>query len=209
MRTRSRLFIVALSAIAVLGVAVGTASANRLENSASAGGFKIVWSALKFEGSGFSVTCPVTLEGNFSAQTIVKRAGTTMGSVTGAALNAAGCTGGSATVLTETLPWTVAYNSYSGTLPTITRVTQNMIGASFRIHPSGGPECLARTETAEPARGIATVSGTEARELEADPTAEIGTTGGFLCTFSSKGHFSGTGTLTQRNGTGHPQVRLI
>ena len=60
------------------------------------------------------------------------------------------CASGSATLLTETLPWHVQYASFAGTLPNITAVRYNIIGFARRIREIIGLTCLFRSTTAEP-----------------------------------------------------------
>ncbi|HXE45700.1 MAG TPA: hypothetical protein VN635_10925 [Conexibacter sp.] len=206
MRNRSKLLLAALSAIALLGMAVGVASARNLEVSNSEAGFRIIWSDLKLEAAGREADCPVTLEGTFERRTFSKLATTNVGRVTEAAVGT--CIRGRATVLRETLPWEVRYSSFAGTLPNISSVNLNLIRASFRVNIEG-IECLARTEANQPARGNAIVSGGEIRTFEAERNAGITTTGGFFCSISGAAHFSGNGTATTREGAATTRIRLI
>ena len=204
MRTRSKLLLAAVAATALLGIAVSSASANRLEIPNWEKGFKLTWSALTLEAGGSRIVCPVTLEGGFSAHTIVKRARTSIGTVTRAARGT--CTEGTATILTETLPWDVEYSSYGGTLPTIESVTLLLIRASFRA--TNGITCLAGTEAGEPGRGRSRITANEISSLEADPSALIGVSGGFFCEFGTKAHFAGTATAKTSEGA-NIRIRLI
>ena len=205
MHTRSKLLIAAVAATALLGIAVSSASANRLEIPNWEKGFRLTWSALTLEASGIKIVCPVTLEGGFSAHTFVKRARTFIGTVTRAARGT--CTEGLATILTETLPWDVEYSSYGGTLPNIESVTLLLIRASFRV--SNGPfTCLTMLEVNEPGRGISRIVSGEISSLEADPIAPIGVNGGFFCEFGTKAHFAGTATAKTSEGA-NIRIRLI
>jgi hypothetical protein len=209
MRNRSKLLMAAFAAAVLLAIAVGSASATHLEIPNSANGFKITWNPLTMRAGTSTIKCPVTLEGSFAASTYVKRTGLRVGAVTGASVNNAGCTEGHATLLTARLPWAITYQSFSGTLPTITGITLNLIEMEFQLEV-GGISCLMRTGTERPFRGIANVTGgAEIRTFEADPTARFETSGGFFCSFSGELSFSGTGTATSRTTTEAIRIRLI
>jgi len=207
MRTRSKLLMAAIAAIAVLGTAVTSATASRLEVPNFERGFRIQWTALTLEAAGVRIVCPVTLSGSFSARSIVKRAGERIGAVTAAAVGS--CTEGAATALTETLPWEVTYNSFEGTLPSITGVRLNLVRSSFQAS-NGGITCLARTEVSRPARGIARVASGAVTGFRADETATISTTGGFFCTLGGPAHFAGEATFIRTSEGGSAiELRLI
>lgn len=71
-----------------------------------------------------------------------KVAGTTIGRVTRATVGSP-CTGGSATILQETLPWDLEYRSFAGTLPNITLIDQGIEGFAMSVDESGiVPACL-------------------------------------------------------------------
>jgi len=208
MRTRSKLLMAAIAAIALLGMAVSAASARNLENPRFEKGFRIVWTPLTLEAGGRSIRCNVTLEGTYERSSIAKLAGNRIGRVTSA--NAGECTRGTATALRETLPWEVTYNSFTGTLPVIRTVTQNLIRSSFKAEVEG-IACLAQTRTEQPARGIATVeSGGAITGYRADESALIETTGGFFCSFGGPSHFAGAASsITVRGGAEAQTIRLI
>src|SRR5262245_54186380 len=114
MRTRSKLLLAGLTATIVLGAAVSTAYAGNL--SVSEAGVRIVWTPLSLEAAGQVIACPVTLEGTFHRRSIVKRRGALIGAITRAIVRggrAAGeCTGGTATALTNRLPWHITYEGF-------------------------------------------------------------------------------------------------
>lgn len=196
MRNRSKLLLMGLTAAMLLSIGVGSASANRLSTNATAQ--RIVWTPLTFASTGGSVIrCNVTLEQRFHSATIAKVRGSLIGFITAA--NVAACSGGAVTVLTATLPWHVRYNSFTGTLPSLTGVNFDLIGTAFRIQPTGSIACLARSTVENPARGTAVISGGRVTGLRADPTATIPLEG-FFCAFGGEGTFSGTGTVS-RSGT--------
>jgi len=208
MRTRSKLLIAAIAAIALLGMAVSAASARNLEVSNSANGFRITWNPLTLEAAGLEARCPVTLEGTFERSSIAKRTTENIGRVTGAAVGT--CTRNRATALTETLPWEVRYSSFAGTLPNITSVSMNLIRASFRANLEG-IECLAASRAEQPAGGIATIgAGGAITGFRADETRGIETTGGFFCTIGGRARFAGSAsTITARSSTAAISIRLI
>jgi len=208
MRTRSKLLLAAISATALLGLAIGTASARNLEISNSASGFRITWNPLRIQAGGREALCPVTLEGTFAAGTIAKRAGASLSRVTGA--NVGTCTRNTATLLRETLPWEVQYSSFTGTLPVITTVSLNIIRMSFNVNLEG-IACLAPSRTEQPVGGIATVEASgRIIGLRADETRTIETTGGIFCTIGGPASFAGEArTITARASTAAVTIRLI
>jgi hypothetical protein len=217
MHTRTKLVLGALAAAMLLAFAVGTASANRL--SISERNFLIRWAPLTLASTaGSSIRCSVTLDGSFHSSTITKTTGLLIGYITTATIagtsgngREAVCTGGTATVLRETLPWHVQYNGFTGTLPRITGVNLLLIGASFRVDPEGSfePACLARTEALHPSRGIAELNaGGEIRNLRPDETALIPLSGGFGCSIA-EGSFSGPSTVQNAANTANITIRLI
>jgi hypothetical protein len=155
MRNRIRAALAAFLGALVLTFAVGAASARNLSYSSQT--YRIIWSSLTFSESGgnFPIACPVTLEGSFHSRTFAKVTGLLAGYITRAAVNNVGCTEGQATILTETLPWHVTYQSFTGTLPRINSVRYNLIGAAFQVEPTFGIVCLARTSATFPAAGDA------------------------------------------------------
>jgi len=199
MTYKSTKIIVALAAALTLAVAVGLASANRLSYSHQS--FRIMWSGLSFSevGGGFPITCAVTLEGRFHSATMAKVNGALVALITRAVVDNAGCAEGHATILEETLPWHVTYQSFSGRLPAISRVRHALIGAGFQIEAGGGLRCLAQTTTTFPAAGEAT---REARgniiTLSADSTLAIPITGGACPLF---GIFNGEGEVFAQGST--------
>jgi hypothetical protein len=146
----SKLLLAALGATIVLGAFVSTASARNL--SISTQFIRTAFTSVRFsEPFGGRTDCAVTLEGSLHTRTIAKVAGTLIGYITRADLGT--CATGTATILRETLPWHVRYLAFAGTLPNITRLIINVIGASFRVRFPGGTECLARTTPEQPGIG--------------------------------------------------------
>jgi hypothetical protein len=133
--------------LAVLGTTllsaglVGSASAGRLQTSSQR--VKATWARLEFRGGFGTVECEVVVEGSFHARTIAKTTGALTGSITVATITR--CARGTATVLRETLPWHVQYQSFTGTLPNITSISARVVEIAFVMRePTFGVTCLAR-----------------------------------------------------------------
>jgi hypothetical protein len=210
MRTRSKLVLAALAATLLMGLAVGAASANRL--SVSNKNFRVVWTELRFlerEGAAL-VTCPVTLEGSFHYNTIVKTEKALIGFISRASVANASCRGGHATILQESLPWHITYNGFRGVLPRITSVRLLLKGVAFNVEVFF-VNCLYKeaVEGQEEAKGEALVeAGGGITGLEADRTIRIRKfSGGGLC--PETGGFEGTGRVTLLGNTSVISVRLI
>jgi hypothetical protein len=153
MRTRTRLFLGALTAAVALAGAVNAASANRL--SISSRTFRQVWTPLSISSAAAGVTlqCNVTLEGSFHYNTFAKVRGLLLGYITKAAF-AHPCTGGGEAFSTNgveeegggrpfpsTLPWHITYSGFEGALPNITGVQLNAFLHIWMILPIIG-RCL-------------------------------------------------------------------
>ncbi|MGN6188599.1 MAG: hypothetical protein ACTHOE_06850 [Conexibacter sp.] len=120
-----------ICASAVMAGLAGTASARNLSINRS--NITAVWREMTFTASGLSIRCPVTLSGSIHSSTIAKVAGSLIGYINSATVGTASCSGGSARANTETLPWHVRYRSFSGTLPNITSINTDIVGATFEI----------------------------------------------------------------------------
>lgn len=195
-------------AIVVLASLVGAeAQANRLSITGNAGGLfkRHRWNPLTFTTSegGISVRCPVTLEGSFASRTIAKTLNMLLGRYNRAISGT--CTGGSLTILQETLPWHLRYRGFVGRLPNITRIRRRITGAGWRLEVLGIP-CLYRTTEESPweAEYVVDASGTITSVIS-DETLTIPSSGG-LC---PPGRISGTGTVTEVGATSTIQIRLI
>lgn len=142
-----KLSLAAASAAVALFALVGVASANSL--SVSSQTMRIAWASVEASGGFGSVRCAFAIEGSMHTRTTTKTAGALIGYVTRASVGP--CEIGSATVLTETLPWHVQYDSFTGTLPGITSFTLGIVGAKWRIRePVFGVTCLFTSTEAEP-----------------------------------------------------------
>ena len=145
-----KLLLAVVGATVLLGSLVASASATRLSNSSST--LRATFPTSEFVGAFGTTRCALTLEGSLHSRTITKTAGLLMGYITRATLGT--CTAGSATVLTETLPWHVQYASFTGTLPNgILTLVTNVVGSAFRVRETGGITCLVRSSAGEPSRG--------------------------------------------------------
>jgi len=196
MRLRRRILVPTLSALVLMAL---TAVASAEEFDVVGQKFKMVYSSFSVVTSGGRVSCPVTLEGSLSEASFPVVAGTRVGVINRTTLGT--CTENRATLLTETLPWSVQYKSFTGTLPTaITSVTLNAIGASIRGNIAG-LECLMRSTAEAPLSTI--VEREQYGEIlsgRLDETSAIPLRGGFLCEAAGSGRPSGTTTITETSG---------
>lgn len=191
MRTRITTAVVASAAALLLGLSL-PAAASRLSYSARE--FRIMWSTLRFsaEEGGVSITCPVTLEGAFLERTSNKVRDQLRARITRSTVGT--CREGNATILAETQPWDVTYQSFTGTLPNITSVRYALLNAAFQVEPGLGIVCLARTTREAPAAGDASRDANgRIVSLTADSALAIPTTGNFEC--PRFGIFTGTGEV--------------
>jgi hypothetical protein len=149
----SKLLLAVVGATVLLGALVSTASAGRLSSSSST--LRATFREVRFAGGFGTTICAVTLEGSLHSRTIAKVANALIGYITRAALGS--CTQGSATILTETLPWHVRYVGFTGTLPNIGSLITSVSRASFQIRePVFGITCLAASTDARPTTGTYT-----------------------------------------------------
>lgn len=198
MTNKSTTVFVALAATIVLALAVGSASANSLSYSHQA--FRIIWSRLTFSesGGGIPISCPVTLEGSFHERTLAKERAL-VAHITSANVNDPRCQEGHATILDESLPWHVVYDSFSGDLPDITSVRHLLIGAAFEVEPGLEIRCLAETSVQYPAAGEATrEAGGNITSLIPDSLLAIPATGESC---PALGIFAGSGQVWVQGGT--------
>ncbi len=194
MRNRSKLLLASLCATFLLAAAISTASANHL--SVNEQNHRIVWRALEFAFSaGSNVTCELTLEGSFHSRTIAKASQALIGHINRASVGA--CAGGSLTVHRESLPWHEQYNSFTGTLPSITSVKIAFVGIRWRFR-NALETCEMGTTQAEPGFGTIAV-GSRGEENSIEASGTINLRGGFLCGIAT-GSFAGRGNLTTAGG---------
>ncbi len=147
----SKLILATAGAMLLLAALVSSASANRLSDSTTT--LRATWTTAEFSGGFGTIRCALTVEGSLHSRTFTKTAGALVGYVTSASVGA--CSQGSATILAATLPWHARYASFTGTLPSITSTTANIVGVAFDIRePVFGISCLALSTAAEPATGV-------------------------------------------------------
>jgi hypothetical protein len=179
MMHRSRLLLPVLTVALVLGAAVGTASARRLQTSST--GIRAVWTNLEFQGFGglFTMRCPLTLEGTLHSRTISKVSGQLVGYITRAIVGPREqCTGGSAVILSATLPWHIHYDSFIGALPRITGVRIQIVNFGWQTTArvlGSETSCLWKSTAAAPFLSILELNTETGRgeSLRADETQSI------------------------------------
>jgi hypothetical protein len=226
MRTHSKLILAALAATMLLSIGIGTASASRL--SVNERNFELIWNELLTGGSttktklefiarnvNANVQCRVTLLGSFLERTIKKETNINQNTINHAELE--GCTGGSATIHKETLPWTSRYRSFASSLPRIRSINVGLIGASFVVE-AGGLTCQTRTEVNHPGVGIVGESASapetglettgEPENITAERNNRIPLEGG-LCAFGGEGEFGGIGLIRNLPRTAKIKITLI
>jgi len=192
MSRRTRSALAAITAAAAMAIAVNTASANQIEIT-EAHMFRAVWTSLEFSTSSGTVRCPVTLLGYFNSSTMGKTSGATVAEAVNA-IPEARCTGGSITVLGETLPWHLNYASFTGTLPNITGLSMTVPNAGIR-GTIAGLTCLTATEASHPGRlTYGRVREGELTELTA--AGSIPLRGGFFCEAAGEATLSGRASVT-------------
>jgi hypothetical protein len=156
--SKSARLVLGLAAAATM-LAAFAASASARNLSISNQSLRATWREMIFtEPFGGTVVCPVTLEGTLHNRTIAKEPYRLIGYITrGIVGTAVQCSGGEATILQESLPWHVRYQSFEGRLPDITRINTLISRASFRVRLiNAGVTCLftTRETTEEHARGL-------------------------------------------------------
>jgi hypothetical protein len=209
MKRRVQLVAAALAAAAVMSLMASAANANRGASVLSGGAplNAAIWAgnALTFgdpEGIA-SISCEVTLRFSLH-RSIAKVEGALAGFVTEIRVNTAGCNGGRARALTETLPWHIRYISFRGTLPNEVRGITLALG-SRSGERRGTAFLIEEIPIAESClyEGIAQGIAEGARNRFERLSAEIGTRiplaraglNGFFCPGS--GEFVGTGRLRE------------
>lgn len=228
MRNHTKLLLAALTTALVLAAGINTATARRIEISNT--GIRIVWSELTFSsvstGAGTDAICPVTLEGTLHSRTISKVSGQLIGFITSAHVNERSppCTykGGALAVrilngntgngeeAPTTLPWHIRYDSFAGTLPNITRIRVQLVGAGFRLEvPFFAIVCLFKTTGSFPGFGDLNIgAGGVITNLTVLPERPIPLFEG-RAGCPTQGFFRGTATVTLLGNTTSITVRLV
>jgi hypothetical protein len=204
MRTQGKVCVTVCIVIAIFMLDAGSAAANRIGITNAEKGFRMAWEAFHVELTGLgggNVVCPLTLKGRFSVGTFAKTEGTRVGVVDRAISGV--CERGSMTVLTETLPWTVSFASFTGILPNITSITLKLIRAAFRFSESG-LTCLVTTSAAHPLE----LRGALSREGAMTSTEASYSASGLLCEPITGAMMSGSARLTVLAETSAPRFIL-
>lgn len=139
--TRRLAVTVALAVTALAGVFASVASAGHF--SISNQRFSIEFASVEVFSFSPVVRCRMTLEGRFTERTMAKVRETQIGTITSARI-AHPCTGGEMWVfngsevlhtrtLATSLPWTMTYRSFLGTLPNISQATLFLLRPRFLV----------------------------------------------------------------------------
>jgi hypothetical protein len=191
-----RKFVVAaLAASALLALIAGTASARtglRAEPSTSV----LFIRNLELTGGFGTVRCNITQSVTLHSS-VAKSRGALAGQ-SNVAVSTNGCANGNAGILVSGRrvtglqgPYHVQYQSFEGTLPSITSIRIAVVGVSFWItEPTFGVTCL----TAEPQSIVGTTTGGNPATGISVAAAGIALEGGFGCGFST-GSMSGSGSI--------------
>ena len=182
----SKLLLAVVGAAVLLGALVSSASARNLSSTSTA--IDATFARLDFSGGFGTVECEVTLRGSLSSRTIAKVARRVIGAITDARVRTP-CRRGEATVLAATLPWSVQYNNFAGTLPNITSFSTRVVDFSFVYREwVFGVTCLYSSTEASPA------IGTYNREA-AGRISSVSVSGTVPTSCGINGTFSGTSTI--------------
>ncbi len=160
-------------ASALVLLVCASASANRL--SVNTQTFTMDFTAINFEASGIEVSCRVILEASLHSATLAKTRGLLVGQVVSGVSfpeECEGTEGAEPGELDETLPWHITYNSFTGTLPNITGIAFDVVGASFSVTVLG-VSCLFRSTTESPLRIVANVRSGAIATADIDDTFAI------------------------------------
>jgi hypothetical protein len=94
---------------------------------------KITYSPLSFVPSfGSTTRCGITLESSLHSRTYAKVNESLVGYIFNAVNGV--CESGAIRANTETLPWHITYNGFTGTLPNITGLNRNVHNSSYEIN---------------------------------------------------------------------------
>jgi hypothetical protein len=158
MHKRTHIAIAALIAACTLAAVVATANARRFAGSENH--ILAHFRAQTFEGGiGAPIVCAVSLEGSFHSRTLEKVARSLIGYLSEVRIKRP-CTGGEVWNLTaqegrpESLPWHILYERFIGALPNITGIELTLDNAAFLVSIPGVGECLFKSTTTSPMKGI-------------------------------------------------------
>lgn len=173
-RKRKRAWLLAVCcAVVAAATSAAAAPANRLQVGLRTP--RLAWSELSFDGTVFElpveITCSMTLLLEFTSTTFAKSAGTPVGALLPQSILVT-CRGAPATLLVESLPWGVSYQSFQGRLPTVTQVSFSVTGFAFNFRLFEFIDCLYRFPAGAPGTlrvGVAGGTATSAAFDEAAP----------------------------------------
>jgi hypothetical protein len=139
-RTGRQLRLVAGSVVVALSLMALTSSAPARTFQTSTAAIEIYFREMVLEGLGTRVmTCEVNLQGNLTSRSVTKSSGSVIGSVFGAG---GWCKSGARfSVLRETLPWSLSYISFQGSLPAIRLINLQLDNGGFTASEGTGT-CL-------------------------------------------------------------------
>jgi hypothetical protein len=204
MGTHVRLACAGLAAAVLLAFAVAGASARNFQLSSAL--WRATWTAFLLRSTGGTeIRCRLTLEGTFAGTTMTK-AVATVGAVTRAIFGP--CEGGGAFALSETLPWSVRYESFGEALPNIREIAVGVIGLGVEASESWGFfRCLAWSEAETPAIFLFfREAGGRLLTVRAGGTLPLR---GPTCLAGGAGIFSGTGEVFRFDSTARITMTLI
>lgn len=138
----------ACAAVVVLSVCASAASATSLAFGAT--GLRLIFPEFTASGTGFTVRCPMTLEGSFHARTVSKTVGSLIGYISRVQIGT--CSGGRINPLVT--PWHITYSSFTGALPNLEGIEVHIVEAGFLVEISG-ISCLYRTTSVSAGRVVA------------------------------------------------------
>jgi ABC-type amino acid transport substrate-binding protein len=163
MTTCRKLLLAALIAAASLAALVGSAAARRLQLSEQH--IRAEWGVAELArfsdaGGTFGINCRLTVEGSFHSRTLSKVCGQLIGYITDAfaptceAMGEVAVLNGiepvhTGTIAPNLLPWHVRFDSFTGTLPNITSIRIQVIGAAI-LYWNAFSGCLFRSTAEKP-----------------------------------------------------------
>jgi len=172
----SKLLLAAVGATVLLGALVSSASARNLSTSSQT--IRMFWSRMDFRGGFGTVECELILRGSLHTRTSTKTLGSLIGFITEG--NVPRCARGSATISIVSFPWHRRYRGFTGTLPSVSTVSDTITGAEWTIREPFGITCgMARESTSTIATYALTIGIVSSAALSGE-----GTCGGLVMAFS-------------------------
>jgi len=141
-----KMIIALVGATMFFSVVVASASARNF--SISERRLSATFARVEFSGGFGTIRCNITLSRTLHGGTIPKVLETLIGYMTAASVG--GCEAGSATILSETLPWHLRYVGFLGRLPDIIGIIRRIVGWAMKIREPFGIECLSTSTAASP-----------------------------------------------------------